>query len=90
MERYFIIVEGRVQGVGFRYFCQRLALELELTGWVRNMFNGMVEMEIQGTSDNIDRFISLMTKGNQFVQVDNYSMKKVPISNKDKTFKITY
>lgn len=90
MERYFIIVEGRVQGVGFRYFCQRLALELDLTGWARNMSNGMVEVEIQGSPEKIDIFISHMNKGNQFIRVDNYSLKRIEISHKDKSFRITY
>ena len=47
MVRYYIIVEGRVQGVGFRFFCTMNARTTDLTGWVRNMDNGMVEMEVQ-------------------------------------------
>ena len=48
MIRYYIIVDGRVQGVGFRFFCTMTARKYDLTGWVRNMENGMVEMEVQG------------------------------------------
>ena len=46
MKRYYIIVEGRVQGVGFRYFVQSIAAGYGLTGWVRNLDNGMVDMEV--------------------------------------------
>lgn len=37
MIRYYIVVNGRVQGVGFRFFCQITARNIDLTGWVRNM-----------------------------------------------------
>ena len=45
MVRKYIIVTGRVQGVGFRYHAMNLAMEYDLTGWVRNLYNGGVEME---------------------------------------------
>ena len=54
MVRYYIIVEGRVQGVGFRFFCTMNARTTDLTGWVRNMDNGMVEMEVQGEEKEIE------------------------------------
>ena len=47
MKRYHMIVEGRVQGVGFRSFCMQQALTYNLTGSVRNMENGMVEIFAQ-------------------------------------------
>ncbi len=46
MPRYNIIVSGRVQGVGFRYFVQTLAGRLNLKGWVKNLDNGDVQMEL--------------------------------------------
>ena len=46
--RLSILVRGRVQGVGYRYFVIRCAQELSLTGWVRNCSNGEVEIEAQG------------------------------------------
>ena len=48
MERIYAVVQGQVQGVGFRWFVQSLANSLQITGWIRNMENGMVEMELQG------------------------------------------
>ena len=47
MERIYAVVQGQVQGVGFRWFVQSLANSLQITGWIRNMENGMVEMELQ-------------------------------------------
>lgn len=51
--RYFLRWEGQVQGVGFRFTNANLAQARSLTGWVRNMEDGSVEMEIQGTPANI-------------------------------------
>ena len=53
MIRFFGRATGRVQGVGFRFFVQQNALEIGLTGWVRNMEDGSVEMEVHGAPANI-------------------------------------
>ena len=46
--RKHIIFYGRVQGVGFRYYSVYKSRQLGLTGWVRNLYDGTVEMEVQG------------------------------------------
>ena len=51
--RFFARAEGRVQGVGFRFFVQQNALELGLCGWVRNMEDGSVTMEVQGAAEAV-------------------------------------
>ena len=71
MVRYYIICEGRVQGVGFRYFCQMNAAELNLTGYAHNLNNGMVEIEVQGSEEKINIFIHNIKKGNFFIRVNN-------------------
>ena len=52
-----IIVQGMVQGVGFRYFVQRKALHAGLDGYVRNLWNGEVEIEAEGDRSLIEEFI---------------------------------
>ncbi|MCU9612360.1 acylphosphatase [Caldibacillus lycopersici] len=47
-----IVVSGRVQGVGFRYTVYQLAKEYEIKGWVRNLENGMVEIDERGLNNN--------------------------------------
>lgn len=90
MVRYFIIVYGRVQGVGFRYFVQSTALKKSLTGTVRNMDNGMVEIEAQGLEENITKFITIIKTGNTFIRVDDISLKKIDLVSTEKTFKVSY
>ena len=51
--RYFLRWTGQVQGVGFRFTNANLAQARMLTGWVRNMEDGSVEMEIQGAPANL-------------------------------------
>lgn len=90
MIRYFVIIDGRVQGVGFRYFASTNASKFSLTGWVKNIDNGMVELEIQGTEDNINNFLYIIKKGNTFIRVDDFSMKMIEIKKDEKKFKIIY
>ena len=55
--RKHIIFYGRVQGVGFRYYSVYKSRQLGLTGWVRNLYDGTVEMEVQGEQQVIDQLI---------------------------------
>ena len=48
-----IIYSGRVQGVGFRFTCQRIALRYDLAGYVKNLPNGSVELLIQGHPEDV-------------------------------------
>ncbi len=89
MKRYFMIVTGRVQGVGFRYHSYDLARTLNLTGKVRNLSNGDVEIEVQGSDDAFNQFLKGILKGNGFIKVSDYSMKEIPVVPSEKTYKIT-
>jgi acylphosphatase len=57
------IVEGHVQGVGFRYFVKENAEALNLTGWVRNRYDGSVELTAQGRRDTLERFMEFIRVG---------------------------
>lgn len=100
MERYLIIFKGQVQGVGFRYTCQRIATELDLTGSAKNLDNGNVEVEIQGDEDKIMTFIGKMLKQGSylsvdgfkvrnFIRIEDYYLKKIQCKQ-EKNFKILY
>lgn len=58
-----ILVEGRVQGVGFRYFVKRIAEENRLTGWVRNRYDDRVEILAQGEEEILRKFIYAVRAG---------------------------
>jgi len=61
--RIHVTVEGRVQGVGFRSFVQRNAINYELSGWVRNRWNGTVELIAEGKWENLIYFIKIIERG---------------------------
>lgn len=61
--RLHAIVEGRVQGVGFRYFTQEQAVFLGLTGWVRNRWNGTVELVAEGPQTDLDVLLKRISRG---------------------------
>lgn len=88
MKRYLIIFQGRVQGVGFRYFTYTIARELGMTGSVKNLLNGDVEVEVQGDDHQITLFLKLILKGNGYMKIMDYAMKEITTIVPEKDFKI--
>lgn len=64
------LVKGRVQGVGFRWFVQREAAELELRGWVRNTEDGDVEIVAAGEVEDMAELKNALRKGSRGSRVD--------------------
>ena len=64
------LIQGRVQGVGFRWFVQREAAELELRGWVRNTEDGDVEVVAAGEAGNLDELRASLRRGPRGARVD--------------------
>jgi len=63
LKSVFLIISGRVQGVGFRYFAKYKADEIGITGWVKNTPDGKLEIEASGDSENLQTFIDWMKIG---------------------------
>jgi len=61
--RLHAIVEGRVQGVGFRYFVEEQAIALDLTGWVRNRWDGTVEVTAEGGREALNKLLAALNRG---------------------------
>jgi acylphosphatase len=61
--RVHVLVRGRVQGVGFRWWARELAEELEISGWVRNRPDGTVEVAADGSSAAIERLRAALRAG---------------------------
>lgn len=61
--RLHILIDGRVQGVGFRYFVVEKALPLQVIGWVRNTTEGLVEIMAEGSRQNLERFLEAVRTG---------------------------
>ena len=63
LQRYHVIIKGRVQGVGFRYNTKSNADKLGITGWVRNKPDGSVEVLAEGTEHQLLNFKYLLKEG---------------------------
>ena len=56
-------IEGHVQGVGFRFFVKEAAENLGINGWVRNLYNGSVEVIAEGERESLEQLLQLLRKG---------------------------
>ena len=88
MKRYNMIFKGRVQGVGFRYKSYLLANELGLTGDVNNLYDGDVELNIQGDREKIDIYLKKLAK-DRFIRIDDIEIKEKELIKDEEKFKLS-
>ena len=89
MIRKAITVYGFVQGVGFRYRAINAASLIGATGWVRNNPDGTVSMEIQGSEEQIDKVMELISSGT-YVEIDRLEVKKIDIDPDEREFGVRW
>ncbi|MCP4427328.1 MAG: acylphosphatase [Chloroflexi bacterium] len=70
MKRLEATVQGRVQGVNFRYYTQQVANELHLTGWVKNQRDGSVYVVAEGSDDRLSQLVDFLHHGQPPARVD--------------------
>jgi len=86
--RLHAIVEGRVQGVGFRYFVQEKAFGLGLTGWVRNRWDRTVEVVVEGERAEVEKLLSGLYRGPRASTVNNVKPTWQPATGEFHSFQI--
>ena len=82
-ERWRFLIEGSVQGVGFRNSCRRRALDLELCGWVRNLKDGRVEVQAEGGEMALNEFRLWCERGPSTANVKRVLLSKMPVTGND-------
>lgn len=80
---------GSVQAVGFRWHAMKAAELYGATGWVRNEYDGSVEMEIQGTRFQIENVIQAIDRA-PYVLIDRMESKDVATVDDERRFRIAY
>lgn len=82
------LVKGFVQGVGFRYYCYRKAEQYNLSGYVKNLFDGSVEVEAEGDKSLMNDFIKDLKTGPVNASVKSVTIEELPFENKYTEFRI--
>jgi acylphosphatase len=75
------IVRGRVQGVGYRYFAERAAAQVGVTGYVRNRDDGDVEVYAVGTAPQLSRFSAMLRQGPRWSDVRGVDEQEAAVQN---------
>jgi acylphosphatase len=82
------IVSGLVQGVGFRYFVVQRAAERQLTGWVKNLVDGRVEILAEGSEESLDGFGGDLAIGSRFSKVAKVEQRDEPGEGRHPSFSV--
>lgn len=90
LQQLRLFVEGRVQGVGFRYHTRNEALRLGLCGWVRNLRDGRVEILAQGDAQSLNAFRQWCAKGPAHAQVSKLAFADESLAIVYKDFSIDH
>jgi acylphosphatase len=85
-----IIVSGEVQGVGYRYYTQMKAIQFGITGWVRNLQEGGVEILASGPKADLESFVDEVRRGNPFSSVNHIEVLETEKTETYKSFAIKY
>ena len=86
--RLHAIVRGRVQGVSFRFYTQRQADALGLTGWVANRFDGDVEVMAEGPRPALDQLLAFLYRGPSMAHVEDVQFEYLPAGHEFDQFRI--
>ena len=78
---------GRVQGVGFRYRAYYAARNYGVTGYVRNLYDGSVEMEVQAPEESIDKMFLSIEKGS-FIRIEDIEVNDLPVKENEREFRV--
>ncbi len=82
------VIGGRVQGVGFRFFAEAAALRDGLSGWVRNLPDGRVEISAEGEAEAVTRFEMAVGHGPRAARVETVVVEELVPSGRDTGFDV--
>lgn len=88
--RAHLIIEGRVQGVFFRDSTRREAIELGLCGWVKNRFDGSVEVVAEGPKEKVETLIAWCHHGPPIARVTKVHEIKEDYTGEFDSFRVTF
>jgi acylphosphatase len=90
LSRIHVFVSGRVQGVAYRFFAERRAAEIQVTGWVRNLRDGRIEIVAEGQKVDLERFLEFLRQGPRMAKVDGLDLLWEDYRGEFKDFRIEF
>jgi acylphosphatase len=88
--RVRVFAGGRVQGVAYRFFTEKQAARLGLTGWVRNLDDGRVEVLAEGPAGPIESFLERLREGPSLARVDSFEVRREPSTGEFRDFRVAF
>ena len=78
------IYSGRVQGVGFRFSTKQIATGFDVLGWVKNLSNGTVELQVKGDPEEVDEFLLEIRENSSLAHyVQEFEETEIPLADLD-------
>lgn len=90
MKRMHVYISGKVQGVFFRAATQSAAMDLNLTGWVKNTPDGRVEAVFEGKDEKVDKMLAWCHIGPSAARVENVTIEEEPYTGEFRDFSVKY
>jgi len=88
--RVHVFAGGRVQGVAYRFYAEKYAARLGVTGWVRNLSDGRVEVLAEGTVPQIDAFLERLREGPSLAHIDSFDLRRERATGEFGDFRIAF
>jgi acylphosphatase len=88
--RAHVLILGRVQGVAYRYFAEKYAKTFGITGWVKNLYDGRVEVLAEGNREDVDRFLARLREGPRLALVEDFDVTWEEFTDEFQDFQITF
>ncbi|MGE5741022.1 MAG: acylphosphatase [Candidatus Aminicenantes bacterium RBG_16_66_30] len=88
--RVHVFVDGRVQGVAYRFYAEKHAARLGVTGWVKNLADGRVEILAEGSAKEIATFLERLKEGPSLARVEGFDVLREPPTGEFQDFRIAF
>jgi acylphosphatase len=88
--RVRVFAGGRVQGVAYRFFAEKFAGRMGITGWARNLPDGRVEVLAEGLGENIEAFLECLRQGPRLARVDSLDVRREASTGEFRDFQVAF
>jgi acylphosphatase len=88
--RVRVLAGGRVQGVAYRFYAEKYAGLLGITGWVRNLPDGRVEVLAEGSAGSVETFLDRLRGGPSLARVETFDVRREPPKGEFRDFRVVF